>query len=267
VQLCLIWSLSIVVAIVIHDYDGQAVKSFIKGLGAAHWRVSLRAVSYLEIGASIANSCMVITAVHSSCTSNIDPLVLKPPPAMNLLSISLFVWEPFNRPEHSISFGQDDVDFNKDETCKMIASTPKLTNTSSSTGVVIKYYLHHKLSGSTILAGFSILSGDSVCPPFESCPNQNLFQQCFGLEFHHDGCTYVCAISTFEFAQCFNLINKVQYCMSHKRYKFGLNAAMPSGTSAWLFEHVHSHLGYLCNSKSKIFLPNQFVAPAAPIQT
>jgi hypothetical protein len=35
-QLCLIWSLSIIVAIVIHDHDGCAVKSFVKGLGAAH---------------------------------------------------------------------------------------------------------------------------------------------------------------------------------------------------------------------------------------
>ncbi len=30
---------------------------------------------------------------------------------------------------------------------------------------------------------------------------------------------------------------------------------MPIRTSAWLFEHVHSHLVYLCNANSKIFLP------------
>jgi hypothetical protein len=40
-QLCLIRSLSIIVAIVITDHDGRAVKSFIKGLEAAHWKVSL----------------------------------------------------------------------------------------------------------------------------------------------------------------------------------------------------------------------------------
>ncbi len=97
-QLCLIWSLSIVVAIVIHDHEGRAVKSFVKGLGAAHWKVSSQAVLYLEIGDSIANSCMVITAVHSSCASNIDSLVLKSPPAMTPLSISLYVCEPFDRP-------------------------------------------------------------------------------------------------------------------------------------------------------------------------
>ena len=80
-QLCLIWSLSIVVAIVIPNHDGWAVKSFTKGLEAAHWKVSLRAVSYLDLGDSISNSCSVITAVHSSCTSNVDLLVLKFPPS------------------------------------------------------------------------------------------------------------------------------------------------------------------------------------------
>jgi hypothetical protein len=54
--------------------------------------------------------------------------------------------------------------------------------------------------------------------------------------------------------------------MSHKRYIFGLDGAMPSRTSAWLFEHVYSHLMYLHNSNSKIFSPNQFAAPAAPFR-
>ncbi len=55
--------------------------------------------------------------------------------------------------------------------------------------------------------------------------------------------------------------------MSHERYKFGLDAAMPGCTLVWLFEHVHSHLVYLRDANSKIFLPNQFAAPAATIQT
>ena len=46
-QLRLIRSLSIVVAVVIPDHDGRAVRSFIKGLESAHWKVSRRAVSYL----------------------------------------------------------------------------------------------------------------------------------------------------------------------------------------------------------------------------
>ena len=72
-QLRLIPLLSIVMAIVIPDHDKRAVKSFIKGLEAAHWKVSRRAVSYLEIGDSISDSCSVITAVHSSCASKENP--------------------------------------------------------------------------------------------------------------------------------------------------------------------------------------------------
>jgi hypothetical protein len=55
--------------------------------------------------------------------------------------------------------------------------------------------------------------------------------------------------------------------MSHERYKFGLNAAMPGHTLSWLFEHVHSHLLYLHDANSKIFSPNQLAAPATTIQT
>ncbi len=112
-----------------------------------------------------------------------------------------------------------------------------------------------------------MLLGDSLCPPFEACPNQNLFQHYFGVEFHHDGHTYDRAISTYEFTHCFGLLDRLQYPLSHESYKFGLDASMPARTSAWLFEQVHSHLVYLRDSNSKMFSPNQFAAPAATIQT
>jgi hypothetical protein len=130
-QLRLIRSLSIVVAIVIIDHDGRAVKSFIKGLEAAHWKVSLRAVSYLKIGDSISDSCSVITAVHSSCASNVEPLVLKTPPLVPPRPLSSFIWMPFDRPEHALGYGPNDTDFNKDETCQMTATKPKPADPST----------------------------------------------------------------------------------------------------------------------------------------
>ena len=42
---------------------------------------------------------------------------------------------------------------------------------------------------------------------------------------------------------------------------------MPSCTSAWLLKKIHSHFVCLCNTNSKVFLPNQFAAHAATIQT
>jgi hypothetical protein len=181
--------------------------------------------------------------------------------------ISAFIWEPFNRPEHSLCYGRDDVDFNKVKTSTMIASMPKPAISTDSSHVHVKYHLHRDNANSPILAGLSVLSGDSICPPFEACPNQNLFQQYYDLEFHHNGHIYVRAISTYEFTCCFNLVDKLQYRLSHKKYKFRLDASMPSKTSAWIFELVHSHLVHLRDSNSEVFSPNQFAAPAATIQT
>jgi hypothetical protein len=73
-QLRLIRPLSIVLAIVIPDHDECAFKSFIKGLEAAHWKVSLRAVSYLEISDSFPTPALL------------SPLFIPPaPPRLNLL--------------------------------------------------------------------------------------------------------------------------------------------------------------------------------------
>ncbi len=74
-------------------------------------------------------------------------------------------------------------------------------------------------------------------PTFWILPQSKSFPAIFGLEFHHDGHTYVCAISTYDFAHCFNLIDKLQYPMSHKRYKFGLNAGIPAVHPLALWAH------------------------------
>ena len=134
--------------------------------------MSSRATSYLDIGDLVGDCCLIITAVHSSSASDFDPLVLKPPPSTNVRLLRSYIWESFNRPEHSICYGHDDKDFSKDDTCQMTATTPKPANTLSHIGVVIKYHLHRNDSDVSILAGSSVLSEDRLCPPFKSCPNQ-----------------------------------------------------------------------------------------------
>ena len=148
----------------------------------------------------------------------------------------------------------------------MIVSTPKPAIPTNSPCVNIKYHLHCNDANGSILAGSPVLSTDSLCPPFDACPNQNMFQQFFGLEFHHDGHVYVHAISAYEFTCCFNLMERIQYCLSHDKYKYGLDASMPAKTSAWIFEQVHSHLVHLHGANSKVFSPDKFAAPAT-IQT
>ncbi len=266
-QLRIIRSLSAIVAIVIPNHDGRSIQAFIRGLTAAHWKVESWDVAYPDIGDSVADSCCIITAIHLSCALTVKPIVLKTPPCLLARPISSFIWEPFNRPKHSLCYGCNDVDFNKDESSPMIASTPKPAVSTNCQFVNIKYHLHRGNANGSILAGSSVLSGESLCPPFEACPNQNLFQNYFGIEFHHDGHTYARAISTYKFTRCFGLLKRLQYQLSHESYKFELDASMPSKMSAWLFEQVHSHLVNLRDSNSEVFLTNQFAAPAATIQT
>jgi hypothetical protein len=159
---------------------------------------------------------------------------------------------------HALGHGKDKNDFNKDDSSKMTASIPKSANPSALPKIIVKYYLHCNGQGASVLGSSSVLSWESVCPPFESCPNQNLFQQFFGIESCHKDHIYVRAKSNYEFARCFGLVDNIQHRMSHKQYTFGLNATMPGCTSSWQFKHIHSHLLYLRNANSEIFLPNQF---------
>jgi hypothetical protein len=126
---------------------------------AANWKVSSREVSYQDIGDSIADSCTIIIAIHSSCASNVEPITLKTPPSVTPRPIGAFVWEPFNRIEHSLSPGRDDEEF---DSKKMITTIPKPIASQQSRGVTVKYHLHRANSDATILAGSSVLSSGEV---------------------------------------------------------------------------------------------------------
>jgi hypothetical protein len=148
----------------------------------------------------------------------------------------------------------------------MTVTVPCPADTSTSCGIKISYHLHCENKDCLFLAGVLALSPGSLCPPFESCPNQNLFQQYFGIKFHHEDSTYICAISTYKFACCFNLLEQIQYQLLHEKHKFGLDASMPGCTSAWLFKQVHSHLVPIQDDNSEVFTLNQFAAPVTTIQ-
>jgi hypothetical protein len=114
-QLRLIRLLSVVVAVVIQDHDRRSVTAFIRGLLAAHWKVKSIDVAYNYIGDTVADSCTIITAVHTSCSSSVIPIKLKMPPCTPARPVGTFIWEPFNiRPEHVLCLGRDDDKFNKE---------------------------------------------------------------------------------------------------------------------------------------------------------
>ena len=94
-----------------------------------------------------------------------------------------------------------------------------------------------------------------------------MFQHLFGIKFHFNNHTRMRGISPFKFAWFFGFVDNPTYRLSHPACKFALDAAIPSHTSAWIFDQVHGYLIYLGDLNSKIFLPNQWTAPAANIQS
>jgi len=109
----------------------------------------------------------------------------------------------------------------------MTVSVPKPATSTISPSPVIIYHVHRHDADGSILAGSSILSTDSLCPPFDASPNRNIFQQFFGIKFHFEGHTYVRDISAYEFTRCFNLVKQIQYWLFHDEYKHGLDASLP----------------------------------------
>jgi hypothetical protein len=188
------------VAVVIPDHNCRAVSAFVQRLTTTHWKVTSWVIYYPDIGNSIADSCTIITAIHTSCASTVDPIELKTPPPMPLQPIGSFLWEPFNRPKHSVCLSQYDSRFNKDDSPKMVVTGPCPALELGCPSICILYHLHCDNSDSLILAGSSVLSHGSLCPPIETCPNQNLFQNYFGVQFDHDGSSYIRRISTYKFA-------------------------------------------------------------------
>ena len=269
-QLRLIRSLSVVVAIVIPDHDGASVKAFIKSLSSLHWSVTTHQVTYSTVGDSVADSCTIITAIHTSCAPAVEPIMLAVPPLVHPRPITYFNYEPFNRPEHALCHGCLDTKFNDDDTPLsnlMTVSRPKSGDAATSTTVITLYNLHRKGADQSSISGSSVLSADSLCPPYGASSNQNIFQHLFGIEFHHDGHTYVRPISAHEFTRCFQLTDEIQYRMSHDTHMHGLDASMPGRTSAWLFQHMYHVLINLRDSNTEILSPNQVAAPCASIQT
>ena len=53
----------------------------------------------------------------------VDPIELKPPPPVRPWPLGHYLWEPFNRTEHSVSLARDDEDFCRQDV-RFIATNP-----------------------------------------------------------------------------------------------------------------------------------------------
>ncbi len=183
-DLHLICSLLIIVATVHQEHDGHSVKTFSTNLKSKGWILSSADVHYPDLGNTIAGGYRIITAIHLSCASTIEPLQqLKRPPLVPPHPLGEFIWESFNRKEHAILLAQDDTDFAKQDT-GLQTSTPAITSDGPA-GVLVRYHLHCPNTNALIILGFKVISIDGLCPVFNACPNPNIFQHYFGIEFHH----------------------------------------------------------------------------------
>jgi hypothetical protein len=222
-------------------------------------------VFFPTLGNMVAGRCNILIGVHSSCMVHVKTLQLKPPSPTSPCPVGAFLWEPFNPPEYLVSLARDDNDFCCQD-IKFHTTNPSLDITLES-GVKIKYFLHGHGADKSTLCGYLVILSNSLCPPFNAETNQNMFQHLFGLKFHYKSHTHICGILPFEFAHCFGFNNNLPYCLSHPACKFSLDVAIPSMTSAWIFDQVYTHLIFLCNSNCGIFSPNKWATPAASIQS
>ncbi len=218
---------------------------------------------YLQAAASIAGACRVVIGIHSSCALTVEPFLLKEPPPTPPQPLGSFLWEPFNRTDYLVSLAKDDNDF----CCQDIKFTILTTIPHGvPTGVIVKYFLHRPDSDENCLTGASVVLPAGLCLPFDACPNTNLFQHLFGVEFDYEGHRRVRGISPFEFACCFGFTDELTYRLLHPTNKFCLDGAIPGCTFSWLFGQIHAYLVFLQDSNCEIMSPRQHAAPAATIQ-
>jgi hypothetical protein len=134
-------------------------------------------------------------------------------------------------------------------------------------GIDVLYYLHRPNQNPSSIAGASVISVNGLYPPFLQDEKPSLFSQHFGIEFLHDGHTYVQPISPFKFISCHQLGNEITYKLLHPSNTFCLDATIPGVTSARIFSKPHKRCLHICVQNCKLFNPRQYAAPAAFAQT
>ncbi len=89
---------------------------------------------------------------------------------------------------------------------------------NSARSILVWYSLHRPDIDDSVTLGSKVISVDGLSPAFKACPNPNIFQHYFGIEFHHEGHLCIWAISSYDFVHCFGFIDQITYCLSHPMY-------------------------------------------------
>jgi hypothetical protein len=116
-----------------------------------------------------------------------------------------------------VSLVKDDNNFICQDVC-FTATSPKIPS-GSATGLQIKYFLHCSGADEACLSSSSVVSTTGLYSPFDACPNTNMFQHLFGIEFAYENHNHVWGILPFKFAQCFGFIDNLTRHFSHSKNK------------------------------------------------
>jgi hypothetical protein len=118
----------------------------------------------------------MIVDVHDSTQSKVKPLLFKTPPTRRPLTLSSFIWPPFNKTEYQLSYAMNNASFTDADANGTVAlMLPPSIMALLPAGLEVLYHLHLCSNGPGSLNGSAVLSLDSLCLPFDGSPNTNLF--------------------------------------------------------------------------------------------
>ncbi len=129
------------------------------------------------------------------------------------------------------------------------------------------YNLHRKHNNPAVLVGPLSLTLMDCAQLSIRTQIQIYLETIFGVEFIHNGHTYIRAISPFEFVSCFRLTDELTYQLSQHCNSFCMDATIPVISLAQIFKQIRERCIHVRSCNFKICKPNQFAAPAACVQT
>ncbi len=245
-QLYAIRKLHLFIAFIHPDHDGCSVTKFVTRLHPQSWIISKLVCSFPNYGDLVVGTCSVLIGNHNCTQLKVEPLLFCMPPTWRSLSLSSFIWQPFNVSDYQVSYARDDPSFDTTtETNGTVATLPSPTLSASlPSGLIVLYHLHWHDGNSLSFNGSAVLSLDSLYPQLDGSPNTNLFCTHFGVEFNCSDHHYLRAITPFEFASCYGFTNNLWYRLLQPDHWFALDAGISALTLAWIFDHVNEVMLY-----------------------
>ena len=240
--------------------DMKLALGFRRAIQRTGWILSTLDAYFPDIGDSIADSATFFVGVHKGSTSNHLQIRVPFPPPKEPQALASFVYPPFNKREHAVSFSRFHQDFPASG-CTSSDPPPEATSSHRSRAKCI-YNIHRSGDNPHISAGAGVYDTSGLCPPFGT-PNPNIFSANFGIEYDDGATTFVRPISPYEVSCCFCLNNDLTYALSHPA-NFGLlDCGIPSRTSRLFLSAILYRLESIRTENFEVHDPSLAHAPAA----